>query len=1144
MKYGVTPWGEKFIGALSKFDMSGRLSRGKTYANKGSVTSLEIDKNSINAKVSGSYSNYYNISVSFIPFNKSDQEKIFTIIEENPLILADILNRKLPDQLNDLLNDEGIALLPRSWRDITRSCSCPDWGDPCKHMAAVYYVLTAEIDKNPFTIFEIRGVDLISRFSIKSSNLKISSPLNIIYSEKSSSVSRSDIELVSFSSYSPFITSLLGDHPPFAEINYSTVMEEFYKKSSRSLGKQIYPYNREDLPLIERVMKEADITIDIGEKIIGAQFKIETPLFQDDPALYNLFSEMTVNKTENGMEMPVLEMAKFFISFESDSGSAEYRFLYYTFRVLYLLIESSGFVPAVHPVDGEYHIVYKALLSIPEIRHQIEKLSETAPPMVTYKGSALNQTSSVETLFTLLFTTYVHELNFMHKARKNNPPQISEAFFKKESAIDDSSFATKETPQSVAAWLSVFDLVRSEYRFSVYIEKEKEYTLGVTIMKDETEYELSEAILKFDTIELLKFLSFLRIYLPEVALLLKRSRVTTSQARLEEFILNTVFTLSNLGVTVVLPKELRNILNPKPVVTAKSSAKGYNSYLSLDKLLDYKWMIAIGDKMISLEEFERLVEKGHELIEFNNQFVRISPEDAKRIFADLKKKETLSAFDIIKANLQDELVADEQTRRFLGKISETDETIEVPDALQATLREYQERGFKWAVNNLKNGFGVILADDMGLGKTIQTIAILLHMKKEKILSAGTVIVAPTTLLSNWGKELDKFAPSLSYSIYHGSDRSFDSDSDILITTYNLIMRDETLFKKETIDCIIIDEAQAIKNPDTKTTKAVKRLKAKYKIALSGTPVENNLSELWSIFDFTIPKYLKTLKQFKTEFAKDIEIRKEIRKIEILKKITSPFMLRRLKTDKKVISDLPDKIVIDEFAPLSKEQAALYQSVVDSSLEKIRSLDGIERKGLVFKLLTSLKQICNHPRNFDKSSAFEAELSGKTALLLTLLENIIAKQEKVLIFTQYTEMMAILIEIIEKRLHTVPLSLKGSMNRKQREEAVDLFQNSDKHNIFILSLKAAGTGLNLTAASNVIHYDLWYNPAVENQATDRAFRIGQKKNVFVHRFITKNSFEEKIDRMIKMKQELSDLSVNIGEKWLTEMDDEEICELFS
>ena len=302
-----------------------------------------------------------------------------------------------------------------------------------------------------------------------------------------------------------------------------------------------------------------------------------------------------------------------------------------------------------------------------------------------------------------------------------------------------------------------------------------------------------------------------------------------------------------------------------------------------------------------------------------------------------------------------------------------------------------------------------------------------------------------------------------------------------------------------------------------------------------------MAELWSIFDFALPHYLGSLKEFTKEYAKAIEIKKEYIKIERLKKITAPFMLRRLKTDKSIAPDLPEKIIIDKYSTMTKKQAVLYQSVVDESFRAIEEEESTQ--ALVLKLIVSLKQICNHPRNFDKTSSLDAKLSGKTQQLLTLLETIMERNEKVLIFTQYTEMGDILTKIIEQELLTTPLYLKGSQSKKRRDEIVDAFQNDPKHKIFILSLKAGGVGLNLTAANHVIHYDLWFNPAVENQATDRAFRIGQTKNVSVYRFITKNSFEEKIDKMIKAKQELSDLSVKVGESWLGEMSQEELREVF-
>ena len=570
----------------------------------------------------------------------------------------------------------------------------------------------------------------------------------------------------------------------------------------------------------------------------------------------------------------------------------------------------------------------------------------------------------------------------------------------------------------------------------------------------------------------------------------------------------------------------------------KKGSKNLQSFLSLDDMLEYDWQIAIGDTYLTPEEFEKLLQNAGELIEFRENFVVISPEEAKALFSQINKKTKLNKYDILQAKLTDEENFDIDIDAFLKQLLEVKE-ITPPPNLQANLRAYQQRGFAWNVSNLLNGFGVILADDMGLGKTLQTIATILHLKEEGALKKGALVVVPTTLLSNWEREIEKFAPTLSYHTYYGSKRELQ-EADILLTSYDIARRDAEILKKAKFESLVIDEAQKIKNPETAIAKILKSFKAKYKIALSGTPVENNLSELWSLFDFTMPKYLKTLKDFTKNYAQEIEINKNKEKIERLKKITAPFMLRRLKTDKNIIKDLPDKIVIDEYATMSKEQASLYKKVVDETMKQLQEENA---KGLIFKLIISLKQICNHPRNFDKTSPLQKELSGKTQLLLELLENILQKDEKVLIFTQYVEMGEILQQIIQEHLYALPLFLKGDMSKKQREETVEKFQTDSRYKIFILSLKAGGTGLNLTAANHVIHYDLWFNPAVENQATDRAYRIGQTKKVTVHSFITKNSFEEKIDKMIKAKKELSDLSVNIGESWLKDMDMEEIKEIF-
>jgi SNF2 family DNA or RNA helicase len=344
--------------------------------------------------------------------------------------------------------------------------------------------------------------------------------------------------------------------------------------------------------------------------------------------------------------------------------------------------------------------------------------------------------------------------------------------------------------------------------------------------------------------------------------------------------------------------------------------------------------------------------------------------------------------------------------------------------------------------------------------------------------------------------------------------------------------------------VIIDEAQNIKNPDTDQTRAVKLLKARAFIAMSGTPVENRLSELWSIFDFTNKGYLGHMSGFQQKFALPIEKYRNREQIEKLKAATGPFIMRRLKSDRTIIDDLPEKLVFEEYCYLTKEQSALYRQVVKNTMKVIEESEGIERKGLIFSLITSLKQICNHPAHFSKKGRADKNLSGKTERLIELTEKILNVREKALIFTQYREMGDILTEIIESEHGEEALFFHGGLTRKKRDAMVDSFQEDGIHNIMIISLKAGGTGLNLTSASNVIHYDLWWNPAVEEQATDRTYRIGQKRNVMVHRLITLGTFEEKIDEMIKAKRELADLTVATGERWLTEMSDRELRNLFA
>jgi non-specific serine/threonine protein kinase len=495
-----------------------------------------------------------------------------------------------------------------------------------------------------------------------------------------------------------------------------------------------------------------------------------------------------------------------------------------------------------------------------------------------------------------------------------------------------------------------------------------------------------------------------------------------------------------------------------------------------------------------------------------------------------------------------------QDPRKIGHAAQREVAITLERSLKATLRHYQTLGVQWLWLLYSLGLGGCLADDMGLGKTIQVLSLLLLVKERQKIQEKNMphlLVVPASLLGNWASEIEKFAPELTYRILHGSflsrealaslpDEPF-SGVDLVITTYHSLLK-ITWLHERTWNSVILDEAQAIKNQDARQTRAVKRLQAKHKLILTGTPIENRLGDLWSLFDFVCPGLLGSSAQF-SQFTKSLAKRVPP-SYAPLRKLVAPYILRRLKTDKAIIADLPDKTELTAFCSLSKRQAVLYQKAVEELTRQLDTpLEDMKRRGLILAFLLRLKQICNHPSQWLGDGAFVPEESGKFTRLLEICETIAARQEKVLIFTQFREIIPVLHDYLKEIFHRPGLILHGGTPVGERKQRVDTFQQELGPPYFILSLKAGGTGLNLTAASHVIHFDRWWNPAVENQATDRAYRIGQKKNILVHKFVCRGTIEEKIDRMIEEKKGLSNEILEGGsEALLTEMDNKELLRM--
>jgi SNF2 family DNA or RNA helicase len=636
-----------------------------------------------------------------------------------------------------------------------------------------------------------------------------------------------------------------------------------------------------------------------------------------------------------------------------------------------------------------------------------------------------------------------------------------------------------------------------------------------------------------------------------------------------EFIKSVKWRFEDNGLGVVLPPSLANREGWANRLGLKITAQTPNKKqgrLGLQSLLNFQWQLAIGGQTLSKQEFDRLVALNSPLVEINGEWVELRPQDiktAQAFFASRKDQMALSLEDALRLS-----TGDTQTIEKLPVVSfeasgalqelitnltnnKAIEPLPTPASFRGELRPYQQRGVAWLTFLERWGLGACLADDMGLGKTIQFIAFLLHLKEQDALEKPTLLVCPTSVLGNWEREVKKFGPTLKVLQYHGDKRSkgkafveVANKHDLVITSYALIHRDLKSLQGISWQGIVLDEAQNIKNAEAKQSQAVRQLESTYRIALTGTPVENRLQELWSILDFLNPGYLGNKQFFQRRFAMPIEKYGDAASLGQLRSLVQPFILRRLKTDREIIQDLPEKQEMNVFCGLSPEQAELYQQVVEESLAEIETSEGMQRRGMILALLVKLKQICNHPAQYlKKATLLEPRLSGKLLRLQEMLEEMLSEGDRALIFTQFAEWGKLLKPYLEQQLEREILFLYGSTSKKQREEMIDRFQHDPQGPpIMILSLKAGGVGLNLTRANHVFHFDRWWNPAVENQATDRVFRIGQTRNVQVHKFVCTGTLEEKIHDMIESKKQLAEQVVGAGEEWLTELDTNQLRNL--
>ncbi|MHA0856402.1 DEAD/DEAH box helicase [Paenibacillus sp. CMAA1364] len=661
-------------------------------------------------------------------------------------------------------------------------------------------------------------------------------------------------------------------------------------------------------------------------------------------------------------------------------------------------------------------------------------------------------------------------------------------------------------------------------------------------------------------------------------------------------------TLLEAGWQVLLPAWWEEASRKKPKLRAKvrtDEGRSGGSLFGLDSIVNFDWRIAIGDSQLTEEEFSLLLARNERLVRFRGQWISLDPAllaQIRQAMRSMDSSQGLSFQDVLQlhllgnedeaadgtseqhevsARVQMEVELNEHLMKIMSQLRGQTQwpTLAVPSGLQAELRSYQQDGYAWLTFLRRFGLGACLADDMGLGKTVQFIAYLLHIKETSVEADSafpSLLICPTSVLGNWQKELSRFGPSLNIMLHYGGKRSSGdafmdevAQADIVLTSYATATLDQELLKEFTWTSICLDEAQNIKNAQTKQSMAVRSFPARHRVVLTGTPIENRLSELWSLYDFINPGYLGNARAFNNRFINAIEKDHNEQRTMDLQRLVKPFMLRRKKKDPAIQLDLPDKNEMKTYIHLTAEQGALYDTTVSELMQRMQKLEGIERKGAILGALTQLKQLCDHPilltkeaipvAKNDDNETVEIETlihrSAKLERLLAMVRELREEGERCLIFTQYIGMGQMLKRVLQHELQEPVLYLNGSTSKSARDVMIDQFQShtlppEEQPSVFILSIKAGGVGLNLTAANHVFHFDRWWNPAVENQATDRAFRIGQTKDVQVHKFISLGTLEERIDEMLENKQQLSDNVISSSEGWITELSTDELQDLFS
>ena len=1170
-QYGRTWWGAQWLQALTQIDHDNRLPRGRSYANRGAVRDLVVADSSVKARVQGSRPRPYGVEIGIPQVEGPQAGRLMDRLAEDPGLVARLLNRELDSAVLQGAQQLKISIFPARWSDLKMHCSCPDWAVPCKHLAAVIYLLSQQIDADPFLVFSLRGIDLPAL--LKQRGVLLDAPklkalptlAQALFGDDVSAAAEpgngdaaaegstldvwSQLDLTTIPDLRQTLWRVLPANPVFHRGgDFRELAQAQIARIARQAAKTMESGAAE--PLTDLPTGHLRLTVDDSGVVAVAGIEASVGTSTAIDVLPELLDRLAAVAPSQLDDLPAGLAALWQLRLLAWHLLAKGAVV----PELMLLTPQSSPQPSSHTV---------ALRWLPAeldatVRDIVQRVAVGLPAGLVLrkqgrKTSALAAVPQARLLLSLLlghgvFTGAEPSSAAAAKALDGKVPQL---FFGTGRGRFDGP-GEVAWPGSIQTWLSRLHLARQPTAPVLQIDEAAESAQGDDFALSVAVADEAQALHKPTPLAtvmqspawqarrmaVLQTVALLAEFHPRLAGYVRsgaREPLPLGLSELPDFLFEALPAIRLLGIRALLPKSLNRLLRPRLSLQIKATAGASPSFLKADQIFSFDWQVALGDASITPKEFKRLLGKATGVVRFKGEYVYLDPAAIEQLRQQLAKPPRLGAQDLLRIALAGSFEGapvglNPPARKLLDQLKDST-PMALPQGLQAAMRPYQVRGFEWLARNARLGLGSVIADDMGLGKTLQVIALLLHLKQRGELAAGrALVIVPTSLLTNWQKEVARFAPALSVEVYHGSKRALATDTagaarpDLLLTTYGVARAESARLKAMPWRIVVVDEAQNLKNPTAAQTKAVKAITAPMHVAMSGTPVENRLSDYWSIVDFAQAGYLGGLTHFGREFATPIQTDRDAAAAERLQRVLAPLLLRRLKSDKTIINDLPDKIEQNQHCALSKAQVVLYESVVREGLASIAGTsDTFQRQGLVLQMILALKQVCNHPAQYLKQGGDDPLSSGKVERLFDLLDEIEAARQKVLVFTQFREMGELLQRWLRERQGREPQFLHGGVPRARRDKMVERFQIEPGERVFLLSLKAGGTGLNLTAASHVVHFDLWWNPAVEAQATDRAYRIGQQRNVQVHRFITRGSFEERIDEMIRSKRELAEMT---------------------